>query len=157
MLKKTIILLILITSLFADAGDKKVKLSGLIKGDQVIKISPRELEKIIETSTFELYNPWDKEVGKYTGILLDKFATYFGKDNVKQIKFIAIDDYRVEINKEFWNSERILLVTRVNGKYISLKERGPLRIMFVDYDVNKKKYEKNLPLWLWMIKKIEFQ
>lgn len=157
-MKKLFLLLLVFSSfVFADSGDKQITLTGLTKDGKDIKISPKQIEASLEVSTFKLYNPWEKNTDEYTGVLLDKFISYFGNKEAKSLKFIAIDDYTVDIPKELLNEERILLVTRVNNEYISLKQKGPMRLVFVDYDPSLKKYEKNLPLWLWMIKKVQFQ
>lgn len=143
--------------LLADDGDKKVKLLGNLKEGSVKSISAKELEKSMKTSTFTLYNPWEKRTESYEGVLINEFVAHFGNGTNEKLKLIAIDDYEVTFDKKMWLSERILLVTKVDGKYISIKEKGPMKIVFVDYDQGKKEYELNLPLWMWMINKIELK
>ena len=69
----------------------------------------------------------------------------------------ALDDYEITFTKKLVGDERILLVYKVNGEYISIRDKGPLRVVFVDYDASKKEYQQNLQMWLWMIKEVEFQ
>jgi hypothetical protein len=144
-------------ALFADDGDKRVKMSGKMKESTPKFITPRELEKSMKTSSFKIYNPWEKQEDSYEGVFISDFVAFFGDAHVEKLKLIAIDDYEVTFEKKMWDKERILLVTKMNGKYLPIKEKGPMRIVFVDYDKSKKEYELNLPLWMWMINRVEFK
>lgn len=149
--------LLLSVALFGDAGDRKITLLGNIKDDINKKLSPKQLEKDITPTKHTLYNPWEKKSDEYEGVMLNDFIKFYGKDGIKAIHLVALDDYKVTITKELMKSERILLVTKINGQYQSIKQKGPMRIVFLDFDKTNAKYEKSLPLWLWMINKIEFE
>lgn len=156
--KILLLTLVLIASVLqADAGDKKIRLLGNMKEGMAQRISPRELEHELSFVSFYVYNPWEKKSDHYEGVLLDTFAKHFGGKDLNALRLIAIDDYEVRFEKDYFQRERILLVAKVNGEYISIKEKGPMRIIFVDYDKRKKEYELNLPQWMWMITKIEFE
>lgn len=150
-------MLIFSVALFADAGDKKVTLLGNIKPHINKKLSPKQLEKDITPTQYTLYNPWEKKTDTYEGILLNDFIKFYGNEGLKALHLIALDDYKVTISKELMNTERILLVTKINGEYQPIKQKGPMRIVFLDFDKTNPKYEESLPLWLWMISKIEFE
>lgn len=135
---------------------KKVELCGALDEKSPKYITPCFMDKNIKSSKFMVYNPWEKREDLYEGILLDDFVKMFGSSDVSKLKLIALDFYEIIFDKELYQNERILLAYKVNGKYISIRERGPMRIVFVDYDASKKKYELNLVKWLWMIKKVEF-
>jgi len=141
---------------YADAGDRKVRLSGNLQDNVDKKQSVKKLEQQFTLYTKKFYNPWEKASATYSGILLDEFVKKFGQADTNKITFKAIDDYQVDIPKNIWQSYKILLVTKVNGEYLDIKNKGPMRIVFPDYDASKKEYEVNLPLWLWMITQIEF-
>lgn len=158
MLKKIVFLLFICVSyIIAANGDKQITLSGKINKNIPNKISAKQLEKILPTSTHTIYNPWEKKTEKYEGVLLDEFIKHFGADDTTKIELIALDDYRVDISKQLASQERILLVTKINDQYQSIRQKGPMRIIFIDFDKRNKKYEDTLPLWLWMITRIEFK
>ena len=142
---------------YSDAGEKKIRMSGNIKNESIKSITPKILETSLKTTEIHMYNPWEKQPDAYKGVLFNEFVRFYGAGNVSLVTLEAIDDYKVSLTKKMWQNERILLVTRVNGEYISLRKKGPLRIIFIDYDSAKKKYELNLPLWMWMINKIDFE
>ena len=153
----TICSLLLFSNLsYADAGERKVRFSGNLLENIDKRPSVKELEQQFTLFTKKIYNPWEKESATYSGILLDELVDKFAKENVNKIIFKAIDDYQVEISMKTLKAYKILLVTKQNGHYLEVKDKGPMRIVFPDYDSAKKEYETNLPLWMWMINRIEF-
>lgn len=157
---KTIFTLIIILffnfNLYANNGTTKVKLLGNTNTNTPKYVTAEQLSKEFSIQKFHLYNPWEKQTDTYEGILFTELVKKYG-NKTKELKFIALDDYTITFAKELYENERILLAFKVNGKYLSIKEKGPMRVVFVDYDPNQKKYELNLEKWLWMIKKIEFK
>lgn len=143
--------------LYGESGNKKVYLTGKINNTTPKYITPKQLDKLFSSLKFNTFNPWEKQKDYYEGIFLNEFIKKYGKKDVKEVKIKALDDYEITFSKELYENERILLSYKVNGKYISIREKGPMRIVFVDYDASKKKYELNLPKWLWMIRSIEFK
>ncbi len=142
--------------ILADPGDRQITLTGSSLSQNELKLSIKELESKFSLFSTQLYNPWDKKNARYTGILINDLANTFSKANVVTIKFSAIDDYQVTIPKKLWQKQRILLVTKENGKHIEISNKGPMRIVFPDYDISNPEYQSNLTLWMWMINRIEF-
>ncbi|MFP4333435.1 MAG: hypothetical protein ACLFQJ_09050, partial [Campylobacterales bacterium] len=101
----------------ADAGDKKVTLSGKVKNGESVVITPKTLSEMMGTEKFEVLNPWEKKNAIYEGVLLDEFVKLFGSDDVKELKFTAIDEYEVNFDMDFLKKYRILLATKENGEY----------------------------------------
>ena len=161
-MKNTLITIFIITSLlfsslvYADGGNKKFRLIGNLKQKSLKKITIKDIENLgmVEEN---VYNPYEKRVDLYGGVPFKTFVEKYAAKNVKSVTLMAIDDYAVVIPKSEWNSKRIILSTRMNKKYIAVRSKGPLRIVFPDYDIKKKEYETNLSHWIWMIKKIEFK
>lgn len=140
----------------ADAGDRKIRFSGeLLEGTEK-RQSVKQIENQFTLFTQNIYNPWEKESATYSGILVDQLLTKFAKEGVNKIVFKAIDDYQIEMDLNTLKDFQILLVTKQNGEYLEVKDKGPMRIVFPDYDASKKEYEDNLPMWMWMINRIEF-
>ena len=141
--------------LYAESGNQSIEIVGEIKKEIQSNITVKKLYKLVKTNEFEVYNPWEKKTDVYEGILIDDFIDLFAKKNSYGIRFLAIDGYEVEFKKSDWENERILLSLKVNGEFIAIRDRGPMRLVFVDYDKNKQKYKVTLKSWMWMITKIE--
>lgn len=143
------------TPAYGDAGDKKIRLSGNLQEQVPNRLSVKEIEQRAPLTQATLYNPWEKRTETYKGVLLTDFIHAFGRPGIRSLVLKAIDDYEATFTQADWENFRIILVTQVNGHYISVREKGPMRVVFPDYDTREKAYELNLPKWLWMINRIE--
>lgn len=153
-----IALMLTLSTVSADDGDRKILLSGQgLNGLEHQRLSIKELESHFQLYQTKIYNPWEKQSAVYRGIWLNDLVVKLASADVTEINFKAIDDYQISISKQEWQDFRILLVTQENGHYIPVANKGPLRIIYPDYDADKKEYEMNLYKWMWMINKIEFQ
>ena len=81
----------------------------------------------------------------------------FGSDDAKSVTISAIDSYQITFTSEDWNRYQILVATRVNNRYQSVRQKGPMRLIYADYDPSKIEHELSLPKWMWMIKKIAIE
>lgn len=154
---------LLCTFLFSSAlfsasnpANKTIKLLGEKKDHFSKRLKIKDLTNL-KYKEFKISDPYLKKDVIYGGVLLDFFVKYYGKENVSKILITAIDDYQVTIYKKDWENNTILLSSKYNGHYASYQERGPLRIIYPNYDSSLKKYNKNLVNWIWMIKSIEFK
>lgn len=160
MLRKLFPFFLLTALLFAttlNAVPKKVTLSGTQEKNGVERLSAAKISEGLSFVEQEVYNPYEKRSELYGGVLLDAFVKKYAKEGVKELKLKALDGYTAVIPRTLWESERILLVTHLNGKPTTIKTKGPLQIVFLDFDPNTQKYQKTIPLWIWMVTKIEFK
>lgn len=158
-MRKVLLVIVLLTSiLFAssDYSTKRIKLSGNIADHIKPRVTIKELEKD-GLDSFIIQDPYLKKDMKYSGISLDKLVSLYGKKTVTSLKITAIDGYKVVFNKKEWDNDTILLATRVNDEYYGFDKKGPLRVIYPNYDEKLPKYHKNLTKWIWMIKTIEFK
>lgn len=137
-------------------GSFKIRLAGEIAENTAKRISISDIEAI-GTAEVNAFNPYEKKSDDYTGVWLDEFVAHFGKPGVSMISLSAIDDYTIDFSSDEWNQIRIMVATRVNGKYIGYDEKGPMRIVFPDFDPNQEIYQDILPKWMWMINKVTFK
>ncbi|MCR9254468.1 MAG: hypothetical protein NXI16_00035 [Alphaproteobacteria bacterium] len=136
-------------------GSAKIRLLGAIADNAKSRVTVAEIEAI-GTAEIDAYNPYEKKADLYTGVWMRDFAAHFGDPGVTTITMTAIDDYEITFEKAEWDALRILIATKVNGSYMRLENKGPMRIIFPDYDPKLEAYQVNLPKWMWMIKRIEF-
>lgn len=141
----------------ADAGDKMISLSGALLEQIPKRMSVRQIEQLAPLAEVTMYDPWDKRTERYQGILMNEFVRKLGQPGIKELLLSAIDEYQVTFHENEWQQFRIMIVTRVNGEYLSVREKGPMKIIFPDYEMSNKSYELNRPKWLWMINRIEFK
>ena len=140
----------------ADAdGSATIRLSGLRAEGVSARVSIREIESV-GVAEVESFNPYEQRLERYTGIWMEDFVEHFGTPGVKSIHVHAIDDYAIDFTPQDWGNMRILMVTRTNGKHIDFAAKGPMRIVYADFNPDVEKFQLSLPKWVWMITKIEF-
>jgi len=105
----------------------------------------------------EAFNPYEQRSETYEGVWMQDFVAAFGSAETTALTTRAIDDYEITFDREEWQSLRILIATRVNGEYIDFDQKGPMRIIFPDYDETHEDYQTNLPKWTWMITEIAME
>lgn len=103
------------------------------------------------------YNPYDKNTDAYTGVWMKDFVAKFGSAETTSMTVRAIDDYEIDFDKSEWQTMRILIATRVDGAYIDFDKKGPMRIIFPDFDETLEEYQTKLPKWIWMITEISME
>ncbi|MCK7610576.1 hypothetical protein [Roseibium sediminicola] len=120
------------------------------------EISVAEIEKA-GLQEVQAFNPYEKRIETYSGVWMQDFVAAFGTAETSSLTTRAIDDYEITFSKEEWQGLRILIATRVDGEYIDFDRKGPMRIIFPDYDEKHKDYQTNLPKWTWMITEIAME
>ena len=126
------------------SGKTKIKIQGERADNIGKRISIQQIEALGITE-IKAYNPYEKKTDLYTGVWVDKFVQRFAKPEIKQMTLTAIDNYKIDYYPQEWNNIRILMATRVNGKYIGYAKKGPMRIVFPEYDASKKIYQDTMP------------
>lgn len=102
--------------------------------------------KRLRTSTF-----WPEDDGVYEGVLLRDFLGNAGMAKCGSIVITALDDYRVAIPCEDLEKWPVLLATRHEGKTMSIREKGPTRIIYpkdIGGDVALSDMRSR---WIWAI------
>lgn len=140
-----------------EAGDRIIHFSGLLKPDIAARQTIKTIEQNFELTAARLYNPWEKREEVYSGLFLDELVAKYALPETRKIRFIAIDGYSIVIEWFEWQKYRTLLATRINERHLSVRQKGPMRIVFPDYVADNEEYKANLHQWMWMINRIEFK
>ncbi|MXQ08805.1 hypothetical protein GQ651_13185 [Alphaproteobacteria bacterium GH1-50] len=108
----------------------------------------------LPTYRVETTTPWREEAAVFDGVLLSDLLGAYGLDETDSLLVTAENDYTTVFERIVWQSEPILVATRVNGRPISRRERGP--ILFVleagAYASSDVAREQHL---VWMAARIE--
>lgn len=102
-------------------------------------------------------DPFAQKEMSYSGIWLQQFVQKFGRPGTSSVTFTAIDDYEVTFPKKEWEKNKILVVTRTAGKHINFEQKGPVRIVYPEYNEQNYDSKENMPKWIWMIKRANFK
>lgn len=107
----------------------------------------------LKSRTGEMETPWTEGKVKLSGPLLGAVLEAAGADGSK-MNVKAINDYSAEVPMEDAKLETIL-ATRMNGDLLSVRDKGPLFLVY-PFDLDAGLYnEKYFSRSVWQIKEIE--
>lgn len=134
---------------------QKIQIKGKVKVEQIFTIE--ELSKLPQT-TLQIHDPYTKNKKiSFEGVFISKLYDLYALKSSKKVEIIAINDYKTIIDIEFVKSEKMLLAIKGDGKFLSVKEKGPARVVIP----GKGKFEEGTLAkegvnWVWFVKTINF-
>jgi hypothetical protein len=83
----------------------------------------------VETTT-----PWHEGKNTFEGVSLDKLLRHVGATG-ERVVVVALNDYTTDIPIEDFRKFNVILALKRNGEYMSVRDKGPLFIIY-PYDSN---------------------
>src|SRR5690554_3414734 len=118
--------------------------------DEIFKIAELRDQANVE---FRFYDPYLAEEVVVRGLVFRNFLQeHFGAVPA-ELYFESWDDYNVTLSG--WDDPNWILVTHQNGEPLTLRQRGPLRLVERDYGNRDPTRLRNFNDWMWMIRSIE--
>ncbi len=145
-----LVILFLFSTLYGERI-RYVDVRDAASGEVIQKIQQADLDAGMEE--FVLFDPYVKKDTRFSGIPLKDFAKKYCP-NAMGMTMTAVDYYKIDFEKSEWENESIYVVTKENGSYITPKNRGPMRIVYKDYDKDKLGDLGHFIKWIWMIKEV---
>lgn len=97
---------------------------------------------------------WTDGISEYRGVLLKDLLDYVGAEG-HEIKASAINDYAITIPLSDATDPGPIIAILVDGKQISVREKGPLWVIY-PYDLDKKfRTEVRYSRSIWQLDRIE--
>ncbi|MCW8916757.1 MAG: hypothetical protein OQK24_13015 [Magnetovibrio sp.] len=123
--------------------------------EKPIKMSIEEFEALAPASQIKTTTPWHRQ---------STFSGISGKDLVKHlgikgttINALAINDYQVTIPVSDLTELGVLFATRLNGKRLKLRNKGPVFVIY-PFDQNPSlKTEVYYGRSIWQVKQLTIQ
>lgn len=109
--------------------------------------------RALPSASFRTATPWTEGAADFEGVPLEevlKAAAATGKT----IKAAALNDYIADVDVETAVSAGAILAYRINGAEISVREKGPLWIMFPFDDKPQLKSELVYSQSVWQLRKM---
>ncbi|MBL0404169.1 molybdopterin-dependent oxidoreductase [Microvirga aerilata] len=94
----------------------------------------RPMLEALGMTTIETTTPWHDGKVKFEGIPLDKLMKQVGATG-QRVAVVALNDYTTEIPMEDFERHNVILAIKLNGEYMSVRDKGPLFIIY-PYDSN---------------------
>ena len=107
---------------------------------------------------FTSKNRWYKEPMTYEGVLGSAFLDAVGvPDRATTIRATALNDYVVRIPIEDLRRWPVVLALTLNGKYMSIRDKGPIWIVYPNHVFEELAGPAHQGKWIWQLKEIAFE
>ena len=129
---------------------------SIINGDVTQKITLSDL-RAMSDETFTLYDPYQGRDVEMQGLAFRTFLIGQFGEVPPALHFTAWDDY--EVTLEGWDDPSWYLITAEDGDPLTIRTRGPARLVERDYSNDNRNVEnlRDFNDWIWMIRSIEAQ
>ncbi|NTS76505.1 hypothetical protein HR060_06440 [Catenovulum sp. SM1970] len=137
-------------------ANRTIALAGkAIKADLPKSMTIKMLEQKLPIQHYDVLEPWNNQVSRFSGFLLSDIAAELGTNKVSQITLTAIDNYQVTYRASEWQQEIILLASKEEGKAIPIGTKGQLRTVYPANEMNYQQDPTAFSKWMWVVKRIE--
>lgn len=149
-------ILVLSLPLTATAEEIILTISGKTDrtADAPIQLTLSEFDSI-DQSTVETKTPWHKEKTRFSGVAGTALLKYLGSQ-ATDVDAVALNDYKVSIPVSDLSSTGLIFATRKNGEPMSVREKGPI---FIIYPFDSNPALDNEVIYgrsIWQLKALEF-
>jgi hypothetical protein len=159
----TIVALVALCAPFANAGSLPqptgkpiLTISGKISVTNKGNVAQfdRAMLESLGMVTIETTTPWYKGRVKFEGVPLAKLMKTVGASG-DRIVAVALNDYAAEVPMEDIKKYKVILALKRDGKYMKVRDKGPLFIIYPydsDPDLKSQKYYARST---WQVAKLE--
>jgi len=107
----------------------------------------------LPVETIRTKTEWTNGVTEFTGVRLSVLLNHIGASS-KHLFLQALDEYEVEIVDGQIDSFPIIVAYKLNGKYMSVRDLGPLWVMYPFDDYPKLNSEQSRSHCVWQLTRI---
>jgi hypothetical protein len=98
-------------------------------------------------------NPWEEGTAVYEGVLLRDLLNSV-EANGTVLRIAALNDYSAEMDVEDTETIDVILAFKRNGKYMPIREKGPLFVVFPFSDQPSLKVQQRFAQSVWQVSRI---
>lgn len=128
------------------------KISNTTDGKQAL-FDMKMLEALPQ-ETFTTSTPWYDEPLEFSGPLATALMEKVGVQGTELLA-TALNDYSVSIPLEDFKKYRVILATKINQKFLSVREKGPIFVIYPFDDNPQIKNENYFQRCIWQLKTLE--
>ncbi|SCY49851.1 molybdopterin-dependent oxidoreductase [Microvirga guangxiensis] len=113
----------------------------------------RAMLEAVGTISFETGTPWYPETVKFEGVPLAKLMQYLGAKG-EHIVVTALNDYSSDIPFTDITKYNVILATKQNGQYMSVRDKGPIFIVYPFDSDPELKHQTYYGRSVWQVSRI---
>ncbi|TDO98131.1 hypothetical protein [Marinomonas balearica] len=100
---------------------------------------------------------FDGPEGEFSGVWLNDLLRKYGLFNADRLRLIAHDGYEIFLSKKQREEKSYFVVTRLNGRFLSMHELGPLMIIVPEDGGETVRGDVSHSHWIWALRQIKEQ
>jgi hypothetical protein len=97
--------------------------------------------------------PWTEQVDSYQGVRLSVLLNEL-KAQGQRIDATALNDYSMLLNLQAARKYPVILATRKNGKVMSVRDKGPIWVIYPLNDFPELRKEEHHQAMVWQLKSL---
>ena len=113
----------------------------------------RKLLENLDQSTLQTSTPWTDGPQQFEGTSGKKLLEAVGAQG-QWVEAIALNDYKITIPINDFYSYPLLFATRMNGKQLRVRDKGPVWIVYPQDDYPELKRAEIHKNWAWQLKEL---
>jgi len=113
----------------------------------------RAMLESLGTVSFSTETPWYPDRVKFEGVPLAKLMQLLGAKG-QTLTVVALNDYSSEIPFEDFQKFNVILALKQNGEYMSVRDKGPIFIMYPFDSDPALKHQTYYGRAVWQVSKI---
>lgn len=124
-----------------------------VKNQGDTAVFDRAMLEAVGTISYETSTPWYPERVKFEGVPLAKLMQYLGAKG-DHIVVTALNDYSSDIPFTDIMKYNVILATKQNGQYMSVRDKGPVFIVYPFDSDPELKHQTYYGRSVWQVSKI---
>lgn len=117
----------------------------------------RPMLTALPSRTIQTTTIWTEGVQEFTGVPLAALLERIEASDRPSLRAAAINDYAIDIPAEDWQSDVALVAYERNGAAMSLRDKGPLWIVYPFDDDPSLNTEVHFSRAIWQLDRIEIR
>ena len=113
-----------------------------------------EMLEAIGFSKLSTSTPWTEGVPVFSGVEMSKLLDYVGAAG-DTVLAVALNDYKVEIPISQFRDYPIVLASTMDGKRMSVRDKGPLWIIYPRDHYEELMGKEYHGYWIWQLKALQ--
>lgn len=148
------LLLAMLTALPASAQSEPVILTidGAIEGGKPVDFTLSQLEAL-GSETIVTATPWTEGTPKFEGVPMSVLLEHVGATG-ETAEVLALNNYRTSIPVSDFTDYPVILALKMDGDYMTVRNKGPLFIMYPFDAVPELQTELYLSRAAWQVRSI---
>jgi len=112
--------------------------------------------KAVGASTLETTTPWTKGVVRFEGVAMKDLLEHLGAEG-ETLNATALNGYSISVPMDELFEYPVLLAYEMDGKAMSVRDKGPLWLIYPRDQFDRFMSEEHNYKWIWQIRRFEVE